>query len=244
MPLRLSRELIALRIANELKEGYFVNLGIGLPTLVSNFIPDEMEITLHAENGILGYGRIANEEEIDPDLVNAGSQPLTMNMGGSFFDSVAAFTMIRGGHLDVAVLGAFQVSEKGDLANWMIPERGVGSIGGAMDMVSGVRKVIVAMEHATRQGEPRLVRECSYPLTARRAVNLVVTDLVMPYVSGVGVISILKKEFPGTPVVAITGYGEQPEALALEAEADVVLEKPFDLEDLDRSITDLLSRRA
>ena len=194
MPSRLSRELIALRAAKELEEGCFVNLGIGLPTLVSNFIPEEMEITLHAENGILGYGRIANEEEIDPDLVNAGSQPLTMNVGGSFFDSVAAFNMIRGGHVDVAVLGAFQVSEKGDLANWMTPERGVGSIGGAMDMVSGVRKVIVAMEHTTRRDEPRLVRECSYPLTARRAVNLVITDLAVIEVSPEGL--LLKEVAP------------------------------------------------
>jgi 3-oxoacid CoA-transferase subunit B len=194
MPLRLSRDLIALRVARELRDGYCVNLGIGLPTMVSNFIPEDMEITLHAENGILGYGRIANEEEIDADLVNAGSQPLTLNPGASVFDSVAAFDMIRGGHIDLAVLGAFQVSEKGDLANWMTPERKVGSIGGAMDLVCGVRKVIVAMEHTTRRGEPRLVRECTYPLTARRAVNLVVTDLAVIEVTPEGL--LLKEVAP------------------------------------------------
>ena len=175
----LSRELIAMRVAKELKDGDYVNLGIGLPTIVSSFVPRELDIILHAENGVLGYGRIANEEEMDPDLVNAGSQPITLNPGAAFFDSAEAFAMVRGGHLDVVVLGAFQVSEKGDLANWMTAERKVGSIGGSMDLISAAKKVIVAMEHTSRSGEFRIVKECTYPLTGRRVVNLIVTNLAV-----------------------------------------------------------------
>lgn len=175
----LSRELIAQRVAKELRDGYYVNLGIGLPTLVSNFIPEEIEIVFHSENGILGFGRIANEEEIDPDLINAGSQPITLKPGAAFFDSADAFAMIRGGHIDTVVLGAFQVSEKGDLANWMTPERKVGSIGGSMDLVGAGKEVIVAMEHTTRSGEPKIVKECTYPLTGRRVVNLIITNLAV-----------------------------------------------------------------
>ncbi len=175
----LSRELIALRVAKELKDGDYLNLGIGLPTLVSNFVPEGINVVLHAENGILGYGRIASEEEIDPDLVDAGSQPVTLNPGAAFFDSATAFAMIRGGRIDLAVLGAFQVSEKGDLANWMTLERKVGSVGGSMDLVSGAKKIIVAMEHTTRSGEPRIVKECKYPLTGRRVVNLIITNLAV-----------------------------------------------------------------
>ena len=175
----LSRELIALRIAKEFRDGYYVNVGIGLPTLVSNFIPEGIDVTLHTENGILGYGRIANEQEIDRDLINAGSQPVTLNLGAVFFDSAEAFAMIRGGHIDLAILGAFQVSERGDLANWMTPERKVGSIGGSMDLVSGSTKVIVAMEHTTRSGEPRIVKECTHPLTGWGVVNLIITNLAV-----------------------------------------------------------------
>jgi len=187
----LSRELIALRVAKELRDGYYVNLGIGLPTLVSSFIPEDIEIILHSENGVLGFGRIANKEEIDPDLINAGSQPVTLKPGAAFFDSADAFAMIRGGHIDVAVLGAFQVSEKGDLANWMTLERKVGSIGGSMDLVGAVKEVIVAMEHTTRSGEPRIVKECTYPLTGRRVVNLIITNLA---VIGVAPEGLLLKE--------------------------------------------------
>ncbi len=175
----LTRELIALRVANEFQDGDYVNLGIGLPTLVSDFIPSGIDVTLHAENGVLGYGHIANEEEIDPDLINAGAQPVTLNAGATFFDSASAFAMIRGGHIDIAVLGAFQVSERGDLANWMILGRRIGSIGGSMDLVSGVKKVIIAMEHTSRSGEPRIVKECTYPLTGRGVVNLIITDLAV-----------------------------------------------------------------
>jgi len=201
----LSRELIALRVAREFKDGYYVNLGIGLPTLVSNFIPEDLDITLHGENGILGYGRIANEEEMDPDLINAGSQPIIMNPGTAFFDSAEAFAMIRGGYIDAVVLGAFQVSGRGDLANWMALERRVGSIGGSMDLVNGVKKVIVAMEHTTRSGEPRIVKECAYPLTGREVVNLIVTNLAVIEVTKEGL--LLKEVAPSvTPeeVQAVT----------------------------------------
>jgi len=175
----LSRELIALRAARELKSGQYVNLGIGLPTLVSNFIPEEIGVVLHSENGALGFGRIADKEEMDIDLVNASSQPLTLKPGASFFDSAMAFGMIRGGHVDVSVLGAYQVSEKGDLANWMVTDRRVGSIGGSMDLVSGAGNVIVVMEHTTRSGEHRIVNECTYPPTGRGVVNTIITSLAV-----------------------------------------------------------------
>ncbi len=173
----LTRELIALRVAKELRDGMVVNLGIGLPTLVSNFIPEGVIVLLQAENGILGYDRMAEGGEIDPDLINAGGQPVTLRPGACFFHSADSFAMIRGGHIDLTVLGGLQVSEKGDLANWFLPERGVGSIGGAMDLAAGARRVIVAMEHTTKDGAPRLVPECTYPLTAVRAVSMVVTNL-------------------------------------------------------------------
>ena len=174
----LSRELIALRVARELREGMVVNLGIGLPTLVSNFVPPDVEILFQAENGILGYGGIS-ERDFDPDLINAGGQPVTLQPGASFFDSATSFAMIRGGHVDVAVLGGLEVSEQGDLANWYIPERGGGSIGGAMDLAVGARRLIVAMSHTTRDGRPRIRRRCEYPLTAPGVVDLVVTNLAV-----------------------------------------------------------------
>jgi 3-oxoacid CoA-transferase subunit B len=174
----LSRELIALRVAQELHEGMVVNLGIGLPTLVSNFLPPDREILFQAENGILGYAGIS-ESDFDPDLINAGGQPVTLVPGASFFDSAVSFDMIRGGHIDVAVLGGLQVSEQGDLANWYLPERGGGSIGGAMDLAFGARRLIVAMSHTTRDGQPRIRRRCEYPLTAPGVVDLIVTDLAV-----------------------------------------------------------------
>ncbi len=201
----LSRELIALRVAKEFRDGYYVNLGIGLPTLASNFVPEGIDVVLHAENGVLGYGRIANDKEIDPDLINAGSQPITLKPGAAFFNSADAFAMIRGGHIDIAVLGAFQVSEKGDLANWMTLGKKWGSIGGSMDLISATNKVIVAMEHTTRSGEPRIVKECTYPLTGRRVVNLIITNLAVIEVTLEGL--LLKEVAPSvTPeeVQAVT----------------------------------------
>ena len=194
----LSRELIALRAARELRSGQYVNLGIGLPTLVSNFILEEMGVVLHSENGALGFGRIADEGEMDIDLVNASSQPLTLKPGAAFFDSALAFGMIRGGHVDVTVLGAYQVSEKGDLANWMVTDRKVGSIGGSMDLVSGARSVIVVMEHTTRSGEYRIVNECTYPLTGCRVVNTIITSLAVIQVTPKGL--LLREVAPSVTV--------------------------------------------
>lgn len=175
---RLTRELVAIRVAQELAPGSTVNLGVGLPTLVGAFAPPEADILLQSENGILGYGGFS-EGDYDQDLINAGGQPVTLNPGASFFDSAASFAMIRGGHIDTAVLGGLQVSERGDLANWSVPERGGGSIGGAMDLAVGARRLIVAMEHTTKDGRARILRECTYPLTGRGCVDLIVTDLAV-----------------------------------------------------------------
>ena len=190
----LSRELIALRVARELREGMVVNLGIGLPTLVSNFLPPGEQIFLQAENGVLGYGGI-REEDFDSDLINAGGQPITLLPGASFFDSAASFAMIRGGHVDVAVLGGLEVSERGDLANWYLPERGGGSIGGAMDLACGAQRLIVAMSHTARGGQPRIRTRCEYPLTAVGVVDLIVTDLAVIEVTPDGL--LLTETAPG-----------------------------------------------
>jgi len=195
----LTRELIALRVARELKDGMVVNLGIGLPTLVANFLPSGADITLHAENGILRYGAIVGDAEpFDQDLINAGGQPVTLTPGAAFFDSATSFAMIRGAHVDVTVLGGLQVSAGGDLANWAVPGRGGGAIGGAMDLAAGARRVIVAMEHTTRDGEPRILEECTYPLTAQACVDLVVTNLAVIEVTEAGL--VLREVAPGVSV--------------------------------------------
>jgi 3-oxoacid CoA-transferase B subunit len=174
----ITRELIALRVARELRDGMTVNLGIGLPTLVANFVHDGANIVFHAENGILGYGGvIGNETDFDQDLINAGGQPVSLIPGATFFDSATSFAMIRGGHIDVTVLGGLQVSARGDLANWAVAGRRGAAIGGAMDLAAGAKRVIVAMEHTTRDGEPRILPECTYPITARACVDLIVTNL-------------------------------------------------------------------
>ena len=203
----LSRELIALRVARELREGMVVNLGIGLPTLVSNFVPPDMGILFQAENGILGYGGIS-ETDFDPDLINAGGQPVTLRPGASFFDSAVSFAMIRGGHVDVAVLGGLEVSEQGDLANWYIPERGGGSIGGAMDLAVGARRLIVAMSHTTRDGRPRIRKRCEYPLTAPGVVDLIVTDLAVIEVHPDGL--LLTEVAPGVTPDLVQARTEPP----------------------------------
>jgi len=193
----LTRELIALRVARELQPGMVVNLGFGLPTLVANFAPPG--VVFQAENGILGYGRILEDDALfDSDVINAGGQPVEILPGASFFSSDQSFAMIRGGHIDVAVLGGLQVSERGDLANWIVPSRGGGSIGGAMDLATGARRLIVAMEHTTRAGEPRILPECTYPLTAAACVDLIVTDLAVIEVTPDGL--ALREVAPGTSV--------------------------------------------
>ncbi len=177
-PNGLSRELIALRAARELEPGSVVNLGIGLPTLVAGFVEPADGILFQAENGILGYSGIS-ESDFDSDLINAGGQPVDLVAGASFFDTADSFAMIRGGHIDAAVLGGLQVSAAGDLANWYVPARGGGSVGGAMDLAVGARKLIIAMAHVTRDGEPRIVEVCDYPLTAERCVDVIITDLAV-----------------------------------------------------------------
>ncbi len=203
---RLDEQTIALRAAREFADGAVVNLGYGMPGLCANFIPGDRTVFFQSENGMLGYGSLATDEEKDYELINASDQPVTPLPGMCFFDSAAAFDMIRGGHIDIVVLGAYQVSERGDLANWGRPGRPATGMGGGMDLAAGARKTIVTMLHTTRDGEPRIVRECTYPLTARRCVSLIITDLAVLEVAPEGL--ILKEIAPGWTVPEVQALTE------------------------------------
>lgn len=205
MDKNMEKEFIAKRVAKELKDGDVVNLGIGLPTLVANFIPEDIEITLQSENGFVGMGPAPKEGEEDPDLVNAGGQYITINPGGTFFDSADSFSIIRGGHVDVTVLGALEVDEKGNLANWMVPGKMVPGMGGAMDLVTGAKKVIIAMNH-TAKGNHKILKECKLPLTAVKCVDLIITEMGVIEVTEKGlVLKEINPEFTVEEVQNATG---------------------------------------
>ncbi len=210
----LTRDQILQRVALEFKDGMFINLGIGMPTLAANHIPDDIEVVLHSENGMMGLGPFPFEGEEDPDLINAGKQTVTEIAGTSYFDSAMSFAMVRGGHIDMTVLGALQVAQNGDLANWMVPGKMVKGMGGAMDLVAGAKRVIIAMEHVTRKGDAKILKDCTLPLTGLGCVNTIVTDLCLIQVTDQGL------------VLAELAQGVTVEAVRSKTEAELLVPSP------------------